>query len=49
MTTAGGTRLQALPTFTYRGEPTVTAVAPTKAPTAGGTSVTITGTNFTKQ
>jgi|GEM_PF-3109667 len=27
--------------------PTVTAIAPTSGPTAGGTSVTITGTNFT--
>jgi hypothetical protein len=32
--------------FTYRAPPTVTAVAPTTGSTAGGTLITITGTNF---
>ncbi|WP_234713215.1 IPT/TIG domain-containing protein, partial [Rhodopseudomonas palustris] len=34
-------------TCTAAGTPAVTAVAPSSGPTAGGTSVTITGTNFT--
>lgn len=33
--------------FTYAATPTVTNISPTTGPTAGGTSVTITGTNFT--
>ena len=34
--------------FTYvAGPPTVTSVSPNSGPAAGGTSVTITGTNFT--
>jgi hypothetical protein len=33
--------------FTYVAKPTVTAVTPTKGPTAGGTTVKITGTTFT--
>ena len=32
--------------FTYIGPPTVTSVSPNNGPTAGGTAVTITGTNF---
>ncbi|MBV9292184.1 MAG: IPT/TIG domain-containing protein, partial [Frankiales bacterium] len=32
--------------FTYNGVPTVTGVSPSAGPTAGGTVVTITGTNF---
>ena len=32
--------------FTYEGVPTVTAVSPTSGPEAGGTSVTVTGTNL---
>ena len=32
--------------FTYVPAPTVTSLAPTSGPVAGGTSVTITGTNF---
>jgi hypothetical protein len=32
--------------FTYVAPPTVTSIAPTSGPIAGGTSVTITGTNF---
>lgn len=33
--------------FTYVAPPTVTVLSPTAGPTAGGTSVTITGTSFT--
>ena len=33
--------------YTYVAAPTVTSVAPTSGPIAGGTSVTITGTSFT--
>ena len=33
--------------FTYVTAPTVSAVSPTEGPTVGGTSVTITGTDFT--
>jgi uncharacterized RmlC-like cupin family protein len=33
--------------FTYDSAPTVTGVSPSAGPTAGGTSVTITGTGFT--
>ncbi len=49
MTTAGGTNTPvAGGQFTFKGAtPTVTAVAPTSGPTAGGTTVTITGTGFT--
>jgi hypothetical protein len=32
--------------FTYRASPTVTSVSPANGPPAGGTAVTITGTNF---
>ncbi len=32
--------------FTYVGQPTVTSVSPNNGPAAGGTGVTITGTNF---
>ncbi|MFC7379211.1 IPT/TIG domain-containing protein [Brevundimonas sp. GCM10030266] len=43
VTTIGGT---ATATFTYVNPPTVTAIAPQAGPTAGGTSVVITGTGF---
>jgi hypothetical protein len=33
--------------FTYVNLPTVSAVSPTSGPTAGGTNLTLTGTNFT--
>jgi hypothetical protein len=33
--------------FTVTAAPTVTSIAPTSGPAAGGTSVTVTGTNFT--
>lgn len=32
--------------YTYQAGPTVTSIAPTSGPTAGGTAVTITGTDF---
>jgi IPT/TIG domain-containing protein len=34
------------PTYTYIPPPTVTSIAPTSGPTAGGSAVTITGTGF---
>src|SRR5271163_4239173 len=37
----------ATPAFASGGGPTVTAVSPTSGPVSGGTSITITGTNFT--
>jgi hypothetical protein len=47
VTTPGGTSAtSAADQFTYLGAPTVTAVSPASGPVAGGTSVTITGTNF---
>jgi hypothetical protein len=49
VTTAGGTSLTAATTddYTYVAPtPTITAISPTSGPTAGGTSVTITGTGF---
>ena len=33
--------------FTYEGAPTITNISPSVGPTSGGTTVTITGTNFT--
>jgi hypothetical protein len=33
--------------YTYGNAPTITSVSPSSGPTAGGTTVTITGTNFT--
>ena len=50
VTTAGGTStpVVAVAVFYFDAPvPTVTAVAPTSGPTAGGTTVTITGTGFT--
>jgi hypothetical protein len=47
VTTAGGTSAtSASDLYTYEALPTVTAVAPAAGPTAGGTTVTITGTGF---
>ena len=46
VTTPGGTGT-ATGAFTYVPAPTVTSVSPSSGPTAGGTFVTITGTNFT--
>ena len=49
MTATGGTSAANPPNdqFTYVTPPTVTGVSPSSGPTAGGTVVTITGTNFT--
>jgi len=46
VTTPGGTGT-GTNLYTYVGPPTVTAINPTSGTTAGGTVVTITGTNFT--
>ncbi len=47
VTTAGGTSpTSAADQFTYTSVPTVTNINPNTGPPAGGTSVTITGTNF---
>jgi CSLREA domain-containing protein len=46
VTTPGGTNAtNAL--FTYAAAPTVTSISPTSGPIAGGTSITIIGSNFT--
>jgi len=48
VTTPGGTSATgAADQFTYSAVPTVASVSPNAGPIAGGTSVTITGTNFT--
>jgi hypothetical protein len=48
VTTPGGTNAtSANDSYRYAAVPTVTGVNPSAGPTAGGTSVTITGTNFT--
>jgi len=48
VTTPGGTSAtSAADQFTYSSGPTVTGLSPTSGPVAGGTSVTITGANFT--
>ncbi|HEX9095509.1 MAG TPA: IPT/TIG domain-containing protein [Candidatus Dormibacteraeota bacterium] len=44
---SGTSATRAADQFTYVGPPTVTSVAPNSGPTAGGTRVMITGTNFT--
>ncbi|MNS21488.1 IPT/TIG domain protein [compost metagenome] len=47
VTTAGGTSTtSAAGQFTYVAAPTVTSISPNSGPSAGGTSVTIGGTNF---
>ncbi len=47
VTTAGGTSaISEADKYIYVAAPTVTSLSPTSGPTAGGTSVTITGTNF---
>jgi DNA-binding beta-propeller fold protein YncE len=46
--TAGGTSAtSSADHYTYIAAPTVTALSPSSGPTAGGTSVTLTGTNLT--
>ncbi len=48
VTTPGGvSAISTADEFTYLAAPTVTGVSPAEGPTAGGTSVTITGTTFT--
>jgi hypothetical protein len=48
VTTPGGTSVTGTPDlFTYVPPPTITAVVPSEGPEAGGTAVTITGTNLT--
>jgi len=46
VTTPSGITTQNV-TFTYLAPPTITNVSPTSGPVAGGTKITITGTNFT--
>ena len=47
VTTAGGTSaISGADQFSYLATPTITSIAPTAGPQAGGTAVTITGTNF---
>ena len=46
VTLGGGSATSAADDFTYAAVPTVAAVSPNKGRLAGGTSVTITGTNF---
>ena len=47
VTTGGGTSANtAADNYTYYALPTITSLSPTAGPTAGGTSVTITGTGF---
>lgn len=47
VTTPGGTSAtSSADQYTYVGEPTVTGVSPASGPEAGGTAITITGTNF---
>ena len=49
VTSAGGTSTtSAADEFSYRGVPTVSSISPNEGSEAGGTAVTITGTNFTK-
>jgi hypothetical protein len=44
---SGASATSAADAYTYQASPTVTAVGPRAGSTAGGTSITITGTNFT--
>jgi hypothetical protein len=47
VTNPGGTSATSgVDRFTYVAPPTVTGISPTTGPTGGGTSVTVTGTNF---
>ena len=46
VTTAGGTATKTL-AFTYVGAPNLTSVSPSTGSTAGGTAITLTGTNLT--
>jgi hypothetical protein len=44
--TVGGQSASLANAFTYAGAPTLTSVSPTSGSTAGGTVITLTGTNF---
>ena len=44
--TTNGKTVSTPSSFTYAGVPTITSFAPTNGPVAGGTTVTVTGTNF---
>jgi hypothetical protein len=46
VTTTGGTGTSASPLYTYLPVPTVSSVSPSAGPTAGGVTVTVTGTGF---
>ncbi|MDR6769124.1 hypothetical protein J2W88_004432, partial [Acidovorax delafieldii] len=46
-TPIGTSATSAADQYTYVAAPTVTSISPTAGPTGGGTSVVITGTNFT--
>jgi IPT/TIG domain len=46
-TSSGTSAAVAADKFTYQAAPVVTSISPSAGPTAGGTSVTITGTGFT--
>ena len=46
VTTSGGVSNAVPGGFTYEDVPTATSLTPTAGPTAGGTSVTVSGTNF---
>jgi len=49
VTTPGGTSLTSpVDQYTYTALPTVTGINPTSGPASGGTTVTITGTNFSR-
>jgi hypothetical protein len=43
---AGTSAISSVDKFTYLGSPTVTKISPAVGPVAGGTTVTVTGTNF---
>jgi hypothetical protein len=43
---SGSSAISSVDKFTYLGSPTVTKISPTTGPVAGGTTVTVTGTNF---
>ena len=47
ITTGGGSSTPLAGAYTYNPPPTVTGVSPSSGPTAGGTSVTVSGTNLT--
>ena len=46
-TASGGTSAPLASAYTYNAPPTVTGVSPSSGPAAGGTSVSVSGTNLT--